>query len=54
MFEGIDADGDGSISKAEMLNARILKDKETQELLYNEEEIAASVRENDINGDGQL
>ena len=54
MFENIDADGDGSISEAEILNARMMKDEETQELLYIEEEIAATVRKNDIDGDGQL
>ena len=54
MFEQIDADGDGSITEAEMLNARMMKDVETQELLFNEEEIAARVSKNDIDGDGKL
>ena len=54
MFEHIDADGDGSISLAEMLSARMLRDRETQEMLFSEEFIASRVSETDINGDGKV
>ncbi len=54
LFEEIDVDDDGLISIAEMLNARLLKDRVTQQLLYPEEEIIEGMSKIDQNGDGSL
>ena len=54
MFEEVDVNGDGNISLAELLNAPLLRDRETHELLHPEEEIVAGLSEYDTNGDGQI
>ncbi len=54
MFEDVDVDGDGNISLDEMLNAALLRDRETHELLYPEEEIIAGLPKYDTDGDGQI
>ena len=54
MFKEIDTDSDGLISLAEMLNARVLRDSETKELLYPERDIAGGITTVDKDGDGQV
>lgn len=54
LFEEIDVDGDEKISLAEMLNSRLFRDSETQELLQPEEVITEGMTETDIDGDGQI